>query len=47
MVPFAVFFLRFLFYVQVQVSAGRGKPSIVVDKDESLGKVINVLVVLI
>lgn len=29
--------------VQVEISGGRGKPSIIVDKDEGLGKVNTIL----
>ena len=30
------------FFIQVEVSGGRGRPSTIVDKDEGLGKVIYV-----
>ena len=53
-VPVSLFFMFFslmtfhggyskdIFFVQVEVSGGRGRPSTIVDKDEGLGKVIYV-----
>jgi hypothetical protein len=32
-----------LYYMQVEVSGGRGKPSTIVDKDDGLGKVNRVV----